>query len=590
MADRDCGGSPPAVLPPVLLLHGWGGSRHCWTRAPWVRTLHQQHREVIELDLPGHGSGAGPHDPAYYADLTSLVQAQLPSDTVLDIVGFSLGGKVALQLAHRRPDLIRRLVVAGVAGNLFRRENGSLVAEALRDGLSERTPAPVRDLVVHALQSDNDLEALLACLNRPATPMTPAEVRGLSQPVLLAVGDDDGFIGPVDPLHECLPQAQLQRLPGINHLATPYSRELLLAARDFLAPPYDRGLIAHHRTNVTTDRRLHALPTRRNHHQKGIAMAKVTGIGYIGIGVSDVQAWEDFSQELGFQLRSKDDDGTLHLRMDQAYHRVVVHPTGEDDLTYVGWQVSNEAAFAELKRTLESAGVPVEVASDEDAEARSVAGLLRFRDPNGIASEVYYGLLTEPEVPYVSPHAVDFVTDDQGFGHIVLIVDDYNKTMQFYRDVLGLQTSDLVRVGAGGALTKMAFLRCNPRQHSLAFWAAKSPRRINHFMLQTKGLDSTGQTLDRCFHKDIPATNLGRHVNDYAVSFYITTPSGFMIEYGWGAREVEAELPVDKYRSVSIWGHRTQNGIHYTQELPPEAAEAQELADEGSAGKVATQV
>ncbi|UOT08504.1 biphenyl-2,3-diol 1,2-dioxygenase (plasmid) [Rhodococcus opacus] len=318
-------------------------------------------------------------------------------------------------------------------------------------------------------------------------------------------------------------------------------------------------------------------------------MALVTGIGYIGIGVSDLPAWEEFAETIGFQIRERGEDGTLYLRMDKAHHRVAVHPTGEDDLTYVGWQVADENGFDELERTLRAAGVPVEMAGEDDAELRGVARLMRFEDPSGIKSEAYYGLVSEPEVPYVSPYAVDFVTEDQGFGHIVVMVDDYDETMRFYREVLGLQTSDLVKVGAGGVQTRMAFMRCNPRQHSLAFWAGDSTTRLNHFMLQTQTLDQTGMTLDRCFHGGIPATNLGRHVNDYAVSFYITTPSGFMIEYGWGAREVESDYPVDKYRSVSIWGHRNLDGIHYTQALPPEAAESpaeQHLVEEPVAAAV----
>ncbi len=50
---------------------------------------------------------------------------------------------------------------------------------------------------------------------------------------------------------------------------------------------------------------------------------------------------------------------------------------------------------------------------------------------------------------------------------------------------------------------------------------------------------------------------LGRHVNDRMVSFYLQSPSGFGIEYGWDAIEVDdTTWSVRKYDRGSIWGHR----------------------------------
>ena len=49
---------------------------------------------------------------------------------------------------------------------------------------------------------------------------------------------------------------------------------------------------------------------------------------------------------------------------------------------------------------------------------------------------------------------------------------------------------------------------------------------------------------------------LGRHPNDRMVSFYVRSPSGFEIEYGWGALEVGEEWTVTQYDAVSVWGHK----------------------------------
>jgi len=64
-------------------------------------------------------------------------------------------------------------------------------------------------------------------------------------------------------------------------------------------------------------------------------MARVTQLGYVGLGVSDVAAWEPFTTEvLGLQLGERLPDGTLLLRMDDNHYRIAVHPGGDDDLAY----------------------------------------------------------------------------------------------------------------------------------------------------------------------------------------------------------------------------------------------------------------
>jgi hypothetical protein len=53
------------------------------------------------------------------------------------------------------------------------------------------------------------------------------------------------------------------------------------------------------------------------------------------------------------------------------------------------------------------------------------------------------------------------------------------------------------------------------------------------------------------------ASTLGRHTNDHMLSFYMRSPSGFEIEYGWGGREIDdASWHVQKHHAPAIWGHR----------------------------------
>ena len=99
----------------LVLIHGLGGAASNWT---FVAPELARTRRVLVVDLPGHaGSGALPAAPslAPYADHVAAVAAAeglLPAD----VAGHSLGGLVALRFALRRPEAVKRLVLAAAAG------------------------------------------------------------------------------------------------------------------------------------------------------------------------------------------------------------------------------------------------------------------------------------------------------------------------------------------------------------------------------------------------------------------------------------------------------------------------------------------
>src|SRR5262245_34069874 len=98
-----------ADAPPIALVHGWGGSFNgTWGNTGWRDIFAKAGREVVAIDLPGHGPLPASHERSAYGDLASAVDDMLPGGA-LDIMGFSLGAKVALELACRRPDRFRRV-------------------------------------------------------------------------------------------------------------------------------------------------------------------------------------------------------------------------------------------------------------------------------------------------------------------------------------------------------------------------------------------------------------------------------------------------------------------------------------------------
>ena len=218
--------------PAVLLVHGFATScTRTWREPGWIDLLADAGREVIGVDLLGHGDAPKPHDPAAYAHLEDHVAEQLPGAPV-DAVGFSLGARVVLTLAAADVSRFRRIVVAGVGANLFRDEgSGALIAAAVAGNASEDPVA----LHFHALASapGNDRDALLACMRRAAPPLTVEDLAKITCPVLVVLGDRD-FAGPADPLVDALPDARFVALRGVDHFATPKDFGFIDAALEFL--------------------------------------------------------------------------------------------------------------------------------------------------------------------------------------------------------------------------------------------------------------------------------------------------------------------------------------------------------------------
>jgi len=297
-------------------------------------------------------------------------------------------------------------------------------------------------------------------------------------------------------------------------------------------------------------------------------MASVSQLGYLGLNVNDAEEWERFAIELlGLEVVDKTAQG-FFMRMDEYHHRFIVQPGREDDIAFVGWEVADERALQELDSQLKSNGVETREGSPEESKTRGVLGLVKFTDPSGIPTEAYFGPLMNFGEPFKSARPISgFETGTMGLGHIVIRVDDSARSLHFYRDVLGMRISDFIelqpshRLGRRLALT---FMHCNPRHHSVAFGEIPVPKRLLHFMLQTKTLDDVCSTMYLAQDRGIPISgSLGRHTNDHMVSFYMRSPSGFEVEYGFGARTVDdATWKVQQHHSGSIWGHRSMNSAH----------------------------
>ena len=200
--------------------------------------------------------------------------------------------------------------------------------------------------------------------------------------------------------------------------------------------------------------------------------------------------------------------------------------------------------------------MPVRPGSDEERERRRVGRLLHATDAAGHRVEFFVGMAPASR-PFVSPRAgTNFRTGALGLGHLVVHVEDVHAAVAFYTDVLGFRLSDRLD-------EVLYFLRCNPRHHSIGLAHLSGPPRLMHVMVEVDSLDAVGTTLDICLARGIRCSSIGVHTNDRMTSFYLQTPSGFEVEYGWNGLVVhEATWEPGEIDQPSIWGHHQFDPKH----------------------------
>jgi 3,4-dihydroxy-9,10-secoandrosta-1,3,5(10)-triene-9,17-dione 4,5-dioxygenase len=294
---------------------------------------------------------------------------------------------------------------------------------------------------------------------------------------------------------------------------------------------------------------------------------KIHSLGYIGVASTNLESWSHYgTRVLGMMDNSeslrREGDNSVYLKMDDRPYRILIEAAEEDCYAFSGWEVAGPSAFADAINTLEVHNVAYQRGTAELIQARRVQDLIQFSDPQGNRHELYWGPVSDFG-QFASPVGIKhFVTGEQGFGHVVLPAPNFDPTLDFYQTVMGFELSDLMKVRFTPDPTepekRLYFMHCNKRHHSLAIMEAPEPSGCIHVMIEVNSVDEVGRAMDRRIKEGIKLTGtLGRHANDHMVSFYMTTPSGFMVEYGAEGRTVEDWDTYSPFQSTvnSFWGH-----------------------------------
>lgn len=237
----DESGDPSEALP-VVLAHGFTGSAASWT-AEILSALTSAGRRVVAVDLPGHGARSD--ETAREAVTLEGALAVLERATAgrMDLVAYSMGGRIALHFAARFPDRVRKLVLESASPGLEsarerdsrRAEDEALATRIESEGVaafaahwasrpvlrSARTRSPELEEHVRRVRSANSAGGLAGALRGLGTGVLPSlwkRLHTVEQPTLLLAGSEDPkFVEIGHRMQEALPNGVLEIVPGAGH-------------------------------------------------------------------------------------------------------------------------------------------------------------------------------------------------------------------------------------------------------------------------------------------------------------------------------------------------------------------------------------
>jgi pimeloyl-ACP methyl ester carboxylesterase len=226
---------------PLILLHGAFGNTAML--GGWIAPLAAS-RRVIAVDLQGHGRTGDidrPLHPTSMADDIAELVDELKLERA-DVMGYSLGGAVALQTAVRHPALVRKLVVVSVA---FQRDGYSDEALANMDRIGPEfaemiKPSPLYQTYQRIAPRPEEWPAFVAKLGvwLKTDYDWADDVAAVAAPTMLIFGDNDGArTSHIARFFELLggpTKARLSILPGTNHLDLIMSTALIPSVTAFL--------------------------------------------------------------------------------------------------------------------------------------------------------------------------------------------------------------------------------------------------------------------------------------------------------------------------------------------------------------------
>lgn len=224
IAFIDVAPEAPDRREPILLIHGFASNHRInWVNPRWVETLSKAGRRVVAFDNRGHGESEKLYDPEAYRsaamarDAANLIE-HLQIERA-DVMGYSMGARIASFLALANPARVRALILGGLGDRLVQGVGLPLgIAEAMEAPSLETLSDPMqRTFRAFADQTKSDRAALAACIRGSRQTLSEVEVGSIGCPTLVAVGTRDEVAGDPHRLAVMFPRGEALEIPGRDH-------------------------------------------------------------------------------------------------------------------------------------------------------------------------------------------------------------------------------------------------------------------------------------------------------------------------------------------------------------------------------------
>ena len=225
---------------PIILIHGFATNRNeNWRRVGWYGALERRRVRFVAFDCRGHGESAKLHDPGAYGvamidDIFRLLDhLAIPR---ADLMGYSMGARLALSAALARPDRVGDLILGGVGGKLFDPlPPGTPMADAMEAEAADAIGDPLlRGFRQFADEQGEDRIALAACAGGAVAPPSRDEVSSLAAHTLVVAGARDDLAGDIQDLVAAPHDARGVTIPGCDHFSAIPHALFKAAVFDFL--------------------------------------------------------------------------------------------------------------------------------------------------------------------------------------------------------------------------------------------------------------------------------------------------------------------------------------------------------------------
>ena len=229
----------------ILLAHGFATNRdENWRRLGWYGAFERKGWRVIAMDMRGHGQSGKPHDAAAYAggeliaDLIGLLD-HLGLGRV-DLLGYSMGARLSLQIALEHADRIGNLIVGGVGGRMFEPPPADAPKMTMAEAMRSEDPESIADATmkgfrIFAEQQGEDRQALAAFTEgRGGATFDKDDLARIAAPTLVVAGARDQLAGDPQTLAAAIPGARAVTLPACDHFSAIPHALFKAAVFDFL--------------------------------------------------------------------------------------------------------------------------------------------------------------------------------------------------------------------------------------------------------------------------------------------------------------------------------------------------------------------